>query len=72
MSSQDFKLMDAFLAYADTRIVSIEQIAQAENLSFKSISEGIKVGLFPVPVGEIDGIPYWKLGDIARWRGGSA
>lgn len=61
-------MLDAF----DQFVVSERKVKIALGISKRDLHNGIKNGTFPMPVKMINGMRYWRLGDMARFELGWA
>ncbi|RYH06239.1 AlpA family transcriptional regulator [Tropicimonas sp. IMCC6043] len=55
-----------FLEFCDEWAARTRKVQRATGMSRSAIEKAMKNGEFPLPVMEMNGMPYWRLGDLVR------
>ncbi len=58
---------EQYLEAFDEIAVSARNVKIGTGMSDEEIEQGIHDGSFPIPVMEMNGMKYWRLGDMARF-----
>lgn len=66
------RVIDAILEAMDEYAVSTQKVQSVTGMSNIQINRAVKSGEFPMPVMELHGVQYWRLGDMYRFEIGCA